>query len=215
VPCSGSRWSLCSMQPHDELEALPSTVPCSMCQLEAAPLVFSSVARCLTCRDTVCVAHLKAHNSVHKGHGHKVFFLSNQNLAQFAQSAADCDSPSNVSCSTIRSSVVSSDVLSSGAASSSVRPPAASAHPKDTIETSFPSSPAPLQWRQPVGYFGSSAEIASADMPWAASYGNRLPWVDLSWNAPSLAAADESQISPLFVGERSVRGGDGFSGGLW
>jgi hypothetical protein len=214
------------MQPYDELEALPSTVPCSMCQLEAAPLVFSSVARCLTCRDTVCVAHLKAHNSVHKGHGHKVFFLSNQNLAQFAQSAADCDSPSNVSCPTIRSSVVSPDVLSTGAAQSSVRPLASSAHPKETIETTFSSTPAPLQWRQPVGYFGSSAEIASADMPWAASYDNRVPWVDLSWNAPSLgaaAAADESQLSPLFVGERSVRlasqgqcsGGDGFSGGLW
>ncbi len=210
--CASSR----CMQPHDELEALPSAVPCSMCQLEAAPFVCSSVARCLTCSDTICVAHLKAHNSIHKGHGHKVFFLSNQNLAQFAQSAADLDSPLHSTASTIRASGASPDVASTPSAP---RPFASSSRSIDAMEAPATLSPAPsLQWRQPGGYFGSSAAAAGADVQWTAAYHNQMPWADIAWNDASLAAAaaaDESQISPLFVGQRSVRDGDGFSGGLW
>jgi hypothetical protein len=225
VHCRHTRpYSRC-MQQHDELEALPSTVPCSMCQLEAAPLVHSSVARCLTCRDTVCVAHLKAHNAVHNGRGHKVFFLSNQNLAQFAQSAADLDTSSHVTGQTIRPTVSSPDMAStsyaplSAASAEATRSSASSFHSNGTIAASFADCPASSTlWREPVGYFGASAAVTGADIPWAAPYRGQMPWVDNAWGGSSLAAAgaaDDSQISPLFVGQRSVRGGDGFSGGLW
>jgi hypothetical protein len=209
--CPSSR----CLQPHDELEALPSTVPCSMCQLEAAPFVCSSVARCLTCSDTVCVAHLKAHNSIHQGHGHKVFFLSNQNLAQFAQSAADLDSPLHSTAAAIRASAASPDVAAPAPAA---YPLASPSHSIDAMQAPATRSPAPpLHWHEPVGYFASSA-AAAADMQWAAEYRDHMPWADTAWNGASLgaaAAADESQISPLFVGQRSVHGGDSFSGGLW
>jgi hypothetical protein len=188
-------------------------VPCSMCQQEAADHVCVSVARCLTCKDTVCIAHLEAHNAAHKGHGHKVFFLSNQNLAQFAQSAADFDSRANphlplpLSCPMVRTAAPPSNTAPAQ------RSPCS---PADSFATTLPPS---LEWRDPVGYFGSSAVALSADTPWveAEAYGSRAPWADLAWNTASLgaaAAADESQVSPLFVGNRSVLGAGAFSG-VW
>jgi hypothetical protein len=189
-------------------------VPCSMCQQEAAAHVCVSVARCLTCKDTVCIAHLEAHNAAHKGHGHKVFFLSNQNLAQFAQSAADFDSRSHLPCPTVKTAAPPSNsgpaVLSAAAAQ---RSPCSPAHCKGGAEA--PSASAlPLEWRDPVGYFGSSAAAASADTVWAEAYGSRAPWADLAWSGAA-AAADQSQVSPLFVGNRSVLGAGAFAGGVW
>ncbi len=186
-----------------------------MCQQEAAAHVCVSVARCLTCKDTVCIAHLEAHNAAHKGHGHKVFFLSNQNLAQFAQSAADFDSRSHLPCPMVMvrtAAPLSNTVLSAAAAQRSPCPPADC---KGGAEAPSASAlPPPLEWRDPVGYFGSSAVAASADTPWAEAYGGRAPWADLAWSGAA-AAADQSQVSPLFVGDRSVLGAAAFAGGVW
>ncbi len=195
---------------------LSSAIPCSMCQLECAPHIFSSVARCLTCRDTVCVAHLQAHNAAHKGHGHKVFFLSNQNLAQFAQTAADIDSSSRAPCSSVRAAVFTPDATSAGVAPQAVALCSPSSPDKlnVTSEDSFNNSISPqLQWREPVGHFGSSAAAVADDLPWAEA-----PWSNIAWDSASIAGAGlapQQQSPSMFVGERSVRSGGSFYGSLW
>jgi len=219
------RW-MRSLWPSSRIIHLTFTlqVPCTMCQLEAAPQVLTSVARCLTCRDTVCLTHLKAHNAAHKGLGHKVFFLSNQNLAQFAQNAADADS---VSCPPPAPPAKTAPTSPEVHVASALPPPAAlavaaaapsptSPSTNETTDTSYtnPLSPS-LQWREPVGHWSSSAD---ADMPWAAADLSQTSWSGLAWNDHSSLAADGSsstQTSPLFVGERAVRSGSGFAGGLW
>ena len=188
-----------------------------MCQQERAPQIFCSVARCLTCRDTVCVAHLQAHNAAHKGHGHKVFFLSNQNLAQFAQNAAEVDSSLRApTCPPVRDAVFSPESNVDGAAAA--RSAASAANSSGIAADPFnnPLSPS-LQWREPVGHFGSSAAVVAADMPWADAYLGRAPW-DLGWDSASPGSADlgSNQPSPsMFVGERSVHSSGSMYGSLW
>jgi hypothetical protein len=203
------------VQPYDELEVLGSAIPCSMCQQECAPQVYSSVARCLTCRDTVCVAHLQAHNAAHKGHGHKVFFLSNQNLAQFAQTAADLDSPSRLSCPPVRAAVVSPDATTAGVALLPVCSPASAAKCNGAAFSNSVSPP--VQWHEPFAPFGSSAAVVADDLPWAEAFPDQAPWGDLSWQKPSVAAAGSAPQQPssaVFVGERTVSS-SGFYGSLW
>ena len=197
-----------------------------MCQLEAASLIFSSVARCLTCRDTVCIAHLEAHNAAHKGHGHKVYFLSNQNLSQFAQSAADFDSqlhqpyfPLIAAARLPDEAPAGSSVLLASADEAAIFSPASATCTQHTRISSFtnPLSPS-LKWREPVGYFGSSAAAANANLSWDEAYNCQMPLVDLPYTEQVSGVSGANthwQAPPLFVGDRSVHGGFGFGSGVW